>query len=193
MFSRRFKLTCVVLTYSTPFRGCAARSTVHFFHQTKRQTVLVPIGSGVDVAFQFLLSCVSDWSVIGVVAIDPPHHDLVPFVPSSIPLLVVLSKSEAHLSIEDRQLYRTNANVIVVCSNKEVRRIEWQDLEKAIEIAQENESSLLLYDTFWMWLARTIAKFAEAVARLDHEDATAKDDGPSEDEHQFRNDVISRL
>jgi hypothetical protein len=145
---------------------------------------LITIASGVDLGYQFLSSQRSGTAVIGVVAIDPPHHEAVSFLPVWIPILVVLSKSEAQLSQEDRQIHHLNASVIVVYSKAEVDRIEWEHLKKFDETGEENENKRSLYDPLWLWLARCIAKFAEAATRLDDDDDVVG---------SFRNDVMAKL
>jgi len=184
-------LGLLVLIHSASYRGDAHRRTVHICQRNIQRTVLVAVASGVEIVFQFLAPQRYDSAIIGVVSINPPHHEAVPFLPSCIPILVLLSKSEDRLSLEDRQLFRMNANVIVVYSNqKEVESIQWACLEKA---GQSLDDECFWSDPVWLWIARSIAKFAEAAARLDDDDAVSRNEKRSEKEPPLTVELISKL
>jgi hypothetical protein len=152
------------------------RKSIHFFTQTGCPVVLVSISSGVDVACHFL-SATTNASILGVVAVDPPHHDLAAAIfsvssSSSVPVLVTLSWNEEQLVDKDRQLYLANPSIILVQhNNKDIYGIDW---ERSIldggdsSLSSSSTVSVSLQETYWLWLVRTIAKFSEAVVSLDH-------------------------
>jgi hypothetical protein len=189
--------TCLyhlALTHSASCCGDVHRRTVHFCQVNVRRTLLVSVASGVDIVYQFLTPQHFDSAILGVVSIDPPHHEAVSFLPSCIPILVLLSKSEDRLSLEDRQVCRMNASVIVVYSpQKEVESIKWDCLKKAGESLEDHEHDCIWFDPVWLWIARSIAKFAEAAARLDDDDSASRTENQYECEPPFVVELISKL
>ena len=184
----------LAVTHSASCRGDAHRRTIHICQRNNIQrTILVAVASGVDIVYQFLAPPRNDSAIIGIVSIDPPHHEAVPFLPCCIPILVLLSKSEDRLSLEDRQLFRMNANVILVYSKqKEVESIKWDCLEKA---GRSLDDHCFWSDPVWLWIVRSIAKFAEAAARLvdDDDSASRRSEKHSEKEPPLTVELISKL
>ena len=183
------------MTHSASCRGDVHRRTIHLCQRnnTIQRIILVAVASGVDIVYQFLAPPRNDSAIIGIVSIDPPHHEAVPFLPCCIPILVLISKSEDRLSLEDRQLFRMNANVILVYSKqKEVESIKWDCLEKA---GRSLDDHCFWSDPVWLWIVRSIAKFAEAAARLvdDDDSASRRSEKHSEKEPPVTVELISKL
>ena len=131
---------------------------VGHFSKSNRKVVLVAVGaSGSDIVYQYLSSHRSTLTfsssgptnpsnILGVVALHPTYHEGVQFF--SVPLFVVLSPSavRAHGG-EVLRAYGTANPFAILVEHADVE--DW------------NQSDLV-----WVWLGRTIAKYAEAVAQI---------------------------
>lgn len=179
-------LFCFVLLFYCIF--VYYRKSIHFFNQTGRPVVMVSISSGVDVSYQYLSSAAAtvelEGNILGVVAVDPPHHDTVASVATTIPILVALSWNETQLVDTDHQLYLAHPNVILVQhNNSEIYGIDWEqctlDDNDKLSSSSSTERIISIHQTYWLWLVRTIAKFSEAVAILDPNSHQKKVEGGS--------------
>ena len=150
---------------------------MHLFHQTRRPVVVVAVTSGVDAIFHLLTTATSTCNmgeIMGVLAVDPTHNDLVPFLPPSVPVLVVHSGNGDHQSPGNQQLYMNHPNIIWV--QHEVH-VVWEEATRG-EISELST----IQHTFWIWLLRTIAKYSEALALLH----LVGENRPSTDERKSR-------
>jgi len=161
--------------------GRSYRRTVSHSKQEKQRIVLVSVTSGVDLVYQFLTSERYDTAtILGLVAIDPPHYEMIPFLPLFIPIFVAMTKSQDTLS--DAQLvHRSNPNTIMVyggmdadCTTKWDSFVSHDKEEKEDDDSdyQEEDFSSFWRDPLCQWLARCVAKFAEAVANLDRNETS---------------------
>ena len=134
--------------------------------------VIVAISSGVDVAGRFLSTTTSDeiGGILGVIAVEPPHHNFLPtniLSFASIPVLVTLSRNEDQLVDKDLQFYWAHPSVVLAQRN-DIYDVEMKEQINTLDSSESNLSyTVSLHPTFQLWLVRTIAKFAEAVTIID--------------------------
>lgn len=133
--------------------------------------------------------------------IDPPHFELLPFLPTSIPNLLVISKlPEKDIAKELLKGYQANACIVAVYPNNEINHIKWENIALMNDYKGNDTGSVRPSDfARWLWFARTIAKFVEIIEVLDAEEGTdriRKNHGISsetENGWRFQNDQMSRL
>jgi hypothetical protein len=151
------------------FHFCfTCRKILRFFSKTNRPVVIAAFASGADVVHQFLrLDRMSSSThegfisnILGVVSIGPTYHDHVECL--SMPLLIIIMLSSSN-DINVRN-YLANPNVIVISIDiVTVVHTKEQQVE-SIRLSMDDDP----HQTVWM--ARTIAKYAQASAAIQEND-----------------------
>jgi hypothetical protein len=152
------------------------RKMLRFFSKTNRPVVIAAFASGADVVHQFLLvvrmssstdeESSSMSNILGVVSIGPTYHDHVEFLSMPLLIIIMVSSSSSSNDIYVRN-YLANPNAIVIAIDNVTVTVVQTKKEQQVESIR---SSMDEDPHQTLWMARTIAKYAQASAAIQEND-----------------------